>query len=807
MPFRYPYDFSGLNTWGAADNLSAVAGDLIQFEIMPAVALPDGTIVDSNGKIARMRFKGLAASGAQIDRTKMNFFCRRPGWNRAKVFSANNTINLLVATKIENPGYPTDAAFITQVVGSDIDIYVAISETVFIADAVDSVAVTAGFYGACTSSSLALGTNSSTQPYPKPQHHWHQVEPYARLGSTGLDLEAIIDHWGARDGQPVPVTEFYAVQGGATKAIGSTNAMVWSNHPSASGFRPPVFRATIPVGSLADGAATIGIRSYPWVGNALWDDAGAATIADAYPCINHPKDHPITVDLTDTKHTLCYGYLSKTGLAVGSPAITTVPPGNLAYVQGTTPAFADETTFAAAVKAFNTARGHNDMAGGRGVIPDGFMKAGFTASLGSAVTYPIGLGLFGFIGEPGATKVGTGFTSGGTSKVTHSRGIIENMEVRPGAGGAVTHIVFDGGTAGLPTAQQTEAAAVVTIIRGCVGVGFDDNTNAVFYRAGYRYLFANNFDSYGDDIASQSTANPIGMPQFYGNVITCRGTIKYTIAAFGGCAGNQFFNVYGGDNGAGVVQPIMRGWMWWMNRVDGDSTTVNTTFGNGSALDDRGASIGGNVFRQSVAGGTPNGFVGGRPVLQFSADYVSNQDRPAVSNLLMWGNTCAGGRANLLYCEATTGMVFKVVQDQFNHLAQQNCKGNGIDPDGAGTGVSFDGTRRGHSAYRNGTDRLGSTNGEGGADSFGTSAFGTRNFIYDVIPPGSAINIGNANAVENDNSFTGTNASYLMVTELLPKAALRNRIPAGQARVSHDLKGRGVPNNGTGAAGAYQLVA
>jgi len=122
-------------------------GDIIAFQIMDAAALPGGGNIDGNGVVARIRLEGLAANiGGSYDLSQLVGLGLRPGWNRAKTYSATNVVSVVALTeKIIRRPFPNETLRIEAAVGADLDIYAYLTEEWFAADTLTTVSIAAGF--------------------------------------------------------------------------------------------------------------------------------------------------------------------------------------------------------------------------------------------------------------------------------------------------------------------------------------------------------------------------------------------------------------------------------------------------------------------------------------------------------------------------------------------------------------------------------------------------------------------------------------------------------------------------------------
>jgi hypothetical protein len=796
-----------------------VNGDIIAFEIMSASALPSGGNIDGNGVVARIRLKGLAGNiGGSYDLSKLSGTGASPGWNRSKVYSATNVTRAVALTdKIIRRPFPNQAVRIEEAVGSDLDIYAYLTEEWFVADTLSSVTIAAGFYtGSNASTVTGAGlTNSSTRAYRMPQISWVGLEPWRRMTSSGLTVEAIVDHHNARDGQPVAAVEFYVTRAGVTERSAPTSTMVLSDEVT-SPYRPGVFRATVPLGSLTSpnpvsaDAGGLGATIFPWVGTATWDTNSAEF--ETFPCTGTPKLFPVNID-TDDSYALAGAYISHTGVQIGTPTIGLLSAMG-PYVPGTTPAYANIKAVGDAARAYNTsvnrARTHDDMAGIRAVIPSGYQAPLWgTTAMVNQTTYPPGLGYFGVTREVGSSISNTGLTTNASAPTTHravpSRTIIDGVGIFPGVAG-LTHTITDGGGTGIPTTQPTAAAAVYIVVRDCAGTGNNDNTNAVFSRAGYRWYHRCNFVSCGDDIVSSNAGQFNGLVNLHGTTIDNDANTVNAMCQSGSVIGSSLRSCTLVTLASGVAPDVL-GRMVHSTRADMDDgagramTTIATATqqGTGTArsIGVRGESWV-NVLLRKVRTGATAGVLGAgeSPVHQISSDFATGPvDQPAVTNVNRAYLSMAGARANGPYQEAGTLRIVKEVRDIGIAASQLNTKGDVF----AGAGGAS-GNRTGTFSYRFGNARFGIVTGD---NSQNNTAPGPDAWTGDAMPALSQNNVGYGNIWVSDTSLAVSN-NYAAAGNYTPQSVLFDRIPNGRAATAFDLMGSARRNNGTGAAGAIE---
>ena len=784
-------------------------GDIIAFQILGTGALPSGGNINGNGVIARIRLEGLAGNiGGSFDLSKLTGSGASPGWNRARTYSATNVTRAVALTeRIARQPFPNQTARIEAVAGSHLDIYAYLTEEWFVADTLASVSIAAGFYTGSSASTLTGAglTNSSTRPYRMPQISWVNLEPWRRMTSAGLTVEAIIDHHNARDGQPVAAVDFYVTRSAVTSTA-STSTMVLSDVITTP-FRPGLFRATVPIGSLSNGEGDLGATIYPWVGNATWDTNSADF--ETFPCVGTAKLYPVNID-TDSSFAPAGAYVSHTGVQIGTPTIGLLSAMG-AYVPGTTPAFATIQAVANAARAWNNnaanrARVHDDMAGIVAVIPSGVTVGSWGASnLNSTTTFPPGLGYFTIAREAGSSRGNTGLT---TNARTHpSRMMLDNVGIFPGAAGSATHTVTDGGNFGGSgaTTQPTRAAAIYFVTRDCTGTGNNDNSNAVFSRAGYVWQHRNSFTNFGDDVVVSNGGTFTGLAQLHGCTINNDGNTVNASCNSPSVIGCSLRSVTLNTLLTGAAPDVL-GRMVHSTRADmddgagrGAATMADIAMQagvGGRIVGVRGESWVNIILRKCLTGGTP-GVLSGSPTMQVSADFKtgSTTDQVSITNVNMAYITLVGSRYNGPYNEAATTRILKEVRQIGIAAHTMNAKADLF----AGAPAAS-GNRTGTFAYRHGVARLGIVTGDNGSNGGPPSP---TSWLGEVVPPLSQNNVGYGTMFVADTSLAVGN-SYASAGNYTPQSALFNRIPAGRAATGFDLNGNPRRNDNAGAAGAIE---
>jgi hypothetical protein len=789
---------------GSAVVNPAVDGDLIEAEVLGVGPVSGQGTIDSNGRIIRMRFKGMT-TGQAVDISKCTITVTLPGWNTSKVYSSTNlTQTMGVRGEVRKP-YNQHATKLSAAVGSDVDVYFFLDRAIPKApSAVTSIVLTSGFYGTSNAITFSDVVNNSTRDFKVPQLGYHQQRYWGRMTDAGLDVEVCVDHAAARALQTVAVVEPYVHVGATEYGSVAINSMTQSDRLSGRPYQLSVYKGTVPRAGCPNGEAALDTRVYPWVGDTVWD---TATAGIAPPTNSDcPAGLPINCD-ADGSYTDVGAYVSATGVQIGSPSIK--PLGSLGSY-ASEGAYATAAAVAAAVRTYNNnganrTRVHDDLAGGWALAPNGNLIAGLGANISSVTTYPVGLGWFTLGREAGSTKATTGWTyaSTGTNKTTTRRFRIYDCAVVPGASGSANHTVFqqNSGQANV-AAKPTMANACFTLVEACVGSGGNDNTNAVILNKGFCWHWNNDFTDFGGSPFAQSTSFYAGVVEIAGCDLNNAGSSSASAIECGAVFATRARQLrYDLPNPSGVNKPFPDGPMLWNTSVDIEGSSAissNISIGgnSGLAIGPRGWSTLGVSSRRTRAGFSAIG--DSAPTLQIAADYNTGAgtDQADIQNLNIRHVSCAGTRGNILYNEANGTPVYKERDADILGWAthQKNNKG---DLSVAGGGQN--GARMGPLPYRYGQNVCGVVSGDISSNATGI-AIGADSWLGEVVPPNSQDNVGYANMYTTDTSLVGTNVAANPMN-WTPLTALRNRIPAGRAVVPYDRLGTPMRNDGTGAAG------
>lgn len=348
---------------------AAVTGDLIDRH---TTSYGNGSIYQANediplatrGYVLKVTF---AQALTGFDPTKFIVNIDSPGYQgngttTTRQRTARGTILLRRAVPNKNSPYAA--------IGGDAanTYYIVMDNVVYGGDTITSVDVLAGAYTGVTPYNYVVNAvSASNLAYPEPLPALVLI-PFERIGSSGtLAVEITGIHEHGQAGQMFARVEAWLVdKNGLAGAVASSSVMdPYSDWTPASGWMPgyrfPAHKLTLSAAGLADGAAKVYYKVYPFVGNSVWDSAAKGA---AWPSIIHQVDYkPVYID-TAGNHSPVYAWVNQDGVAGASPAVQTgtADPGSAA-------SYANAAAALTAIKAWNNnaanrAVVHNDCSGG-----------------------------------------------------------------------------------------------------------------------------------------------------------------------------------------------------------------------------------------------------------------------------------------------------------------------------------------------------------------------------------------------------------------------------------------------------------
>lgn len=648
--------------------------------------------------------------------------------------------------------------------GATFTVYFSLSDWIYAGTTVVSAEARAGFYGSSTAGSILNLANSSDLAYPKPLFGWLNLQHERWTGDTVV--EAVAAHQHARNGRQVARVEFTATDASAHTAATQTANSVALSTLITQGNKPEVYSATIPLTALTQAdLCLVNAKVYPWIGDssAVLDltvdgtnPTGALTTSQAQTPLRF---------VNDKAGTYGGGYAYVKAAAAGTPQV------NRTAATARANPYATINAALAACQTFNNANsGHNDHSGCIIRLMDDGASGAVAHTISAAMS---------------------GVAAGNAMTV---------IEVDPLASGAVSLSIPT--TRAVADKLHWKVNITQTSAAGLQGV----NTNNNYIQAfdGLTLATANssipiNYQMGICFVRNVTSSGGSNAPYFsdYSNVRAqnalvagCIDTQSATDAKVQGAVmvGNTFrrrsFSLYSAsyatnDQHDGFVV---------LNNKFMDMRATTQLVSSWSIV--KGLVFVQNVIERAVSG---SGVV---PALQISADSVSS----ATNNVVDHHNTVVGERTNRAYSDTVgTVGVIKKIASRFNIWNEYNCKSDTF----PGSGTDYG--RVGNWSNRYTVGHLGNVCLTGAQDNDNTPNQSGSSWLGEVWPA-ATYNVLAANVTfTNDQSLTGGSAGLgtYTLTHGGTDAAV-NQVPAGLAVLSYDLAGTARPNDGTGAAGAYQ---
>lgn len=421
-----------------------------------------------------------------------------------------------------------------------------------------------------------------SQAYPRPivRPHFLPYEVVTSAGGNAATEWAVVSRF-AMQLQAVARFEARAKVGGSygawTGAGSETRSTLTpSSGRNPSGFAAPVFACAGSVSGLTGPAAGAWEwRCYPWIGP-MFDSTtpqtpselttGGATVAQAnlgysdlgadYNPLQSSRAVPFVLDGSTPSYTPAVAWVLYTG--AGTATTSAKVFDNDFTDPGTALAdnFASLATAATAIKSFNNARGHNDMAGGVIMLRDVAGGAEGTATGGyhnatpwaNQTTWAVGIGRIEVRSVGGVPTPDCRMQSakddgaGGITIIAQGNRVVGQRVLWRGitfdglAGynqGAVAaqNIAIDGGAGGIPSTRPAESAAISQMFVDCRTRELSTaGSNAVFRQGGYSYFVRHD-------------AVEVGGPGSVGYHSTFSGAVAYIGCSFYGAnIGTAFFS-------------------------------------------------------------------------------------------------------------------------------------------------------------------------------------------------------------------------------------------------------------------------
>lgn len=216
---------------------------------------------------------------ANVSNAKVDFTVVSEGYNTSGTLGTKT--RHVYGTRVVQKAYPDQATANEVESGGNVTLTIALSDYIYDDDntgagksgTAPTVTIASGWYtdngtgGSSAANNVATNlavTNSSTQDYPKVVGRW-AVVPYQVVKDATFDLEMVAFHRFSESGKPVACVTFVTKEGATTKETITATAMV----KSAAEDSLPCYRAQLTASSYTDNAVvTCDFTAYPWIGDA-----------------------------------------------------------------------------------------------------------------------------------------------------------------------------------------------------------------------------------------------------------------------------------------------------------------------------------------------------------------------------------------------------------------------------------------------------------------------------------------------------------------------------------------------------------
>lgn len=722
---------------------------------------PQGGVgMNGSGWVAIVVLPGVTNTALTCDATQLTLTISDPGYTSLGVLTT--IVRTIKGTVALRRSYPNGNNKLITTSGGNLTLYISLDDWIYSGSTVTSAVITSTFYPGATTGKSSSSINLSTRAYTKPLFGWNQAQQLSS-GAT-FDVESVAFHRHLKAGRMVACIEYSATDGS------NTTASVFASAPQLSavtkqGNIPEVYAGTLNVAGLTQGViCTVNAKVYPWLGD-------ASAVLD----LNITGTAwPTTLPQTKLRF-LC----DRTGAYGGGYAY--VKSGAISGVVSSVTAVARATpypTITAAVAAMqvwnNANKAHNDVGGGFIRLMD---------NAGAAQSHGIDA---------------TGVTAGLTYLT---------VEPDPLNVGAIT--VFGNGLCQMPTLMKWRnmAASSVLSTGAWIFVGQDagrdilhldgitfDTTNSgqvMIYYGSYYLTNVTNTGGYLDMAPNSSTLTSVALGS--GNIDNGTGWFDYSQKVMIGSRLTEYIiSVEGKVTADGDAGRII-----YNNRIQGAQVENLTAF----TLNKGWANIQ-NLYERVAVGGAR------------CMNYFSDGDLTTVDNYLDIYNTAIGERCSRMYNDAPAhGIVLYGVEkygvSKYTIIDNYNIK---TDTFNVGTGAP------GNMAYVNSVGNVGNISLFGAVNRANTDQ--PHNDNADVPYLG---NVWLSNSVPNVTFPGGTQAAAMALftnytvqpqgtpvkggnyQPLVGAIILKNRVPVGYAGLKYDIAGQLRKNDGTGAAGAYEI--
>lgn len=735
------------------------------------------TGVNGSGWVAKATMPWLV--GQTFDPTKIVLTVQDPGFDEAGSTTVTRTI---LGGAVLRRQYNAQAQRQMSNDGIQLTVYFSLQSEIYEGSTISAAAALAGYYGSSQAGVINSRVNSSTRAYSKPLWAALNLQHERATGSV-FNVEGVAYHRHARNGRQVARVEFIAKDAQGTPNVAATQT---ASSTSLSAFQTKgqiveAYKAAIPLANLTQGdLCQVNVKVYPWIGDA------SAVLDLEVDGFAWPTANPLTPLRFLNDKTGGYGGAHaavKAGASGGTVQAT--------YALALTTPFPTINAALAALPAWNnTNKGHNDHSGATIWLMEGSLGAGANHSTANS----------GVAADINTIAAGQCWTDirvdpAATGRVKMTMAVVRSTADLLRWCVDIDHTAGNG-LQGSATPNYTRAAYDGMVLN----LSATTATVAVSYRNGL--VYARNVSQINIGAAGQACLGRQGGASFrqqYPLLLGCTmadTTTGLQIIPFA-CIGNSFQRSSFAENAYATIP----------NHDSADGAIVaNNLFPNaratctwGAAQDiTRGFALVQNVIERAV--------VTSQPALQIGAD---GQVRP-LDNVIVHYNTVPGvdstGRTNTGYTDdAGSAGVIKREYYRFNLLAEYNRKTDTFTSVTAVTGRVGNWQGRYGVGYEGNVVINGdSSNGGGGAGSGAVNADGA-NWLGEFWPSSNTLKAGVASIafLTPRSGVSGTGGgSYRLISDT---NAAYGRVPLGRAGLSFDLAGQPRLNDGTGAAGAYEL--
>jgi hypothetical protein len=340
---------------GPGKNVSGVViptGGLLSLTVVNASPIDVASSIGASGSgwVASVVLKGLTSLVGTVDATKLTISVQDPGYDTAgNATTVSRTITGVAHVRRQ---YPNGASKMISTSGGDLTILVSLDDWIYSATNIISATLASGFYPSSVAGSAGSVSNQSVESYPKPLFGWNQ--PQMERSSATFLVEGYAAHRHMRNGQQVACIKYTATDGTNSSPTVTAAAPALSARTTVGNI-PEVFKGTLDTSTLTQAAAcTVNAQVFPWIGNS------SAVLNLATDGIAWPTAVPQTLLKFTCDRTGGYGGAFAYVNGVGGAPVTSATPA----VASASP-YATVADALDGIKAFNNAnKGHNDLGGG-----------------------------------------------------------------------------------------------------------------------------------------------------------------------------------------------------------------------------------------------------------------------------------------------------------------------------------------------------------------------------------------------------------------------------------------------------------